>query len=250
MRQHFVVVIGPYNPCHAGMRVMHRLCHLLNVVGERAEVTTDVVNPAWNTPTATHFNAESIFIYPEVVHGNPCEARRVVRYVLNKPGVIGGDVRYGDQEMVWVYQKDFLAAAQEATSETLGEERILTLGVIEPEWFYHDRSIPKLYDCLYVGKGGATRERVHLQGEENMVRITRDFPTTRALTGKLLQGCRTLYSYDTCSALNGEALICGATVVLIHPDGSTTRHEPTPTNYVADYYYYSVSFACQLRSCP
>ncbi|MBN1085470.1 hypothetical protein JNO12_11785 [Erwinia aphidicola] len=54
------------------------------------------MNPAWNTPVisfedylAYSEGGEScIAIYPEVVQGNPLNAPVVVRYMLNREGVI------------------------------------------------------------------------------------------------------------------------------------------------------------------
>jgi hypothetical protein len=235
----FVVAIGPYRSNSAGMRVMHRLCHLLNVVGARAAVTTDVVNPAWNTPTATDISPETVVIYPEVVAGNPLGARRVVRYVLNHPGLLGGESRYGDDEMVFYFMPRFRESAQAAAGEVIDDSRQLTLSVIEPDLFYHDRSRPRTYDCIFVGKGTHVRECVQIEGEDRMARVTPDYPTSRAETARLLQGCRTLYSYDDCSGLNNEALICGCQVLLVRDDGTTEVYEDAEgicARYVELYY--------------
>jgi hypothetical protein len=236
MAFHFVVVIGPYQSNSAGIRVMHRLCHLLNVVGQHATVTTDVVNPAWNTPPATVLSDESIVVYPEIMPGNPCGAKRVIRYVLNKPGLLGGPTSYDDHEMVFYHQERFREAAQAATREPLDRRRELPISIIEPDLFYHDRSLPRLYDCLYIGKGAHLREKFRLQYEDKLVTITSSYPTTRALTAKLLQGCRILYTYDDCTSLVREALICGARVQLITSDGTLTDLQENVSNYVAEYY--------------
>jgi hypothetical protein len=233
---HFIVAIGPYRSNSAGVRVMHRLCHLLNVIGQHATVATDVVNPAWNTPTAALISDETIAVYPEVVPGNPCGAKRVIRYVLNQPGLLGGTSYYDDNEMVFYYHERFREVAQAATREPLDRRRELPISVIEPDLFYHDRSLPRPYDCLYVGKGAHLREKYRLQYEDKVVTISSSYPTTRALTARLLQSCRTLFSYDDCTALLREALICGARVQLITADGTLTDWHEDISNYVAEYY--------------
>jgi hypothetical protein len=233
---HFIVVIGPYRSSSAGIRVMHRLCHLLNVIGQQATVTTDVVNPLWNTPAATGISDESILIYPESLSGNPCGAKRIIRYVLNKPGLLGGTSHYDDEEMVFYYQERFREAAQAATRESLDSRRELPISIIEPDLFYHDRSLPRLYDCLYIGKGAHLREKFRLQHEDKVVTISSTYPTTRALTAKLLQGCRILYTYDDCTALTREAIICGARVQLISADGTLSEWREDVRGYAADYY--------------
>ena len=97
-RRPYYVEAPPYRRTSAGIKVLHLLCHTLNLIGEEAYVTTDSVNPALRTPTITaevvrrHLEAgvEPIVVYPEVVKGNPRNARSVVRYLLNRAGMIGG----------------------------------------------------------------------------------------------------------------------------------------------------------------
>ena len=36
-------------------------------------------------------NTTELCFYPEVVSGNPVMAKRVIRYVCNVPGLLGGD---------------------------------------------------------------------------------------------------------------------------------------------------------------
>jgi hypothetical protein len=45
---------------------------------------------------------DAIAIYPEVVPATPFGARRVVRWALNNPGLLGGETRFADDEMVRV----------------------------------------------------------------------------------------------------------------------------------------------------
>ena len=44
---------------------------------------------------ATYDNGNFVAIYPEIYHGNPTGANTVVRYILNKPGVMGTSVQSG-----------------------------------------------------------------------------------------------------------------------------------------------------------
>ena len=95
---------------------MHLLCHALNSIGEEAYVYPTETNPTLNTPLVTpeisarHKAAgrEPIVIYPEVVPGNPRRAASVVRYVLNRAGLLGGDSVYADTELVFGFGRNAL----------------------------------------------------------------------------------------------------------------------------------------------
>ena len=111
LRRPYYIETPPYRRSSAGIRVMHMLCHVLNRLGEEAYVFTSEVNPDLNTPTVTedvvrrHLQAgrEPIVVYPEIVSGNPRRAKSVVRYVLNVPGLIGGDKTFADTELIYAY---------------------------------------------------------------------------------------------------------------------------------------------------
>src|SRR6185295_8456760 len=94
----FVIYCPPYTEKSSGVRALHRLCHLLNTAGYRAVVHTRTlgphsVNKKWQTPLWSEGStAEStVVIYPEIIVGNPLQAKRIVRWTLNYPGVFAGD---------------------------------------------------------------------------------------------------------------------------------------------------------------
>jgi hypothetical protein len=96
----FLIWVPEYRHTSCGISVLHRLCHLLNENGYKAFVNTSVTNPEWNTPTKTFASDDTVVIYPEIVHGNPFGAKRIIRWVLNDPGKIGGPLQYGPEEYV------------------------------------------------------------------------------------------------------------------------------------------------------
>ena len=49
-----------------------------------------------------------ITIYPEVISGNPFNAKNVVRYVLYYPGWHAGDKEYSDDELIITYTNEYL----------------------------------------------------------------------------------------------------------------------------------------------
>jgi hypothetical protein len=192
----------------ACQKTMHRLCHELNEAGQEAYVAYQLRNPAWNTPChSPPLDGEWIAIYPEIIKGNPWKAPRVVRYVLNNPGRLGGDKVYDSSEIVYVFHESF-------NDVGVPPERILHLPTIELD-LYYDRHLPREGAVFYVGKGQQTRD---LRGTE----ITNDLKRDRPLLAETLNRATVMYTFDNVTAMVDIARLCGCPVVLI-PDG---EHQP------------------------
>ncbi len=177
----------------------------------------------WNTPHYRGPIGDAVVVYPEVVSGNPLKARRVVRWVLNNPGLIGGDKRYADDEMVFVYDRQRLEVASRATAAPLGPERVLWMGLVDPRHIYADPSVPRTMDCSFTHKGRALRDRLPLPTGVRAEALEDMTPTFAAL-GDVLRRTRTLYSYDHYSNVLREAAICGCDVRVVGEDG--VWHDP------------------------
>jgi hypothetical protein len=113
-----------YAPCWrenaAGIRVLHYLCDSLNKAGYQSflvlhnpfesEIQTNLL---LNTPVLSeeqanlHFNDGRVptVVYSETIPGNPLRASRVVRYLLNYPGALGGPKRFKSDEILISYTK-------------------------------------------------------------------------------------------------------------------------------------------------
>jgi hypothetical protein len=197
------------------------------------------LHPAWNTPARDMLlTDQTIVIIPEIVVAHP-SLQRVVRWVLNVPGLLGGPKTYDEREMVFYYSDYFRAGAQAATAEVLTDERELMVHTIEPELFYNDRSRARLYDCVYIGKGEAIYARVQPREIRDALIIKRAatvWPANRAETAAVLRGCRRLYSFDGVTALVHEGIICGAEVFFVREDGTIERADYDLANYARNYY--------------
>jgi hypothetical protein len=213
----YVLAGANFERASAGTRACHRLVHEINGRGLRA-YSLGAVNPEWDETRLTREGAwlmcavaGAVAVYPEVVTGNPLRARNVARWVLNTPGYLGGDAAYDPSELVFTWSRRFYDT-----------DRVLTVSVIEPELFNTDGSPTKTLDCYYVGKGdlrGAARVAL----TDGMTEITSSWPPTRREVADLLRRTRTLYTYDDCTSLIGEALQCGCRVVLLPEEREVTR---------------------------
>ena len=131
----FIIYTPLYNENTGGIVVLHKLCQLLNSIGETALVWYDC-NPLsvnslktfkrkiryfaniwfnknkfetpYNLKLATKDDLrDSVVIYPEVIAGNPLNAKNVVRWLLYKPGKHTGVTDYGLNDLFFYFLKEF-----------------------------------------------------------------------------------------------------------------------------------------------
>lgn len=208
MRRKYLIWSFDYYPDSAGQKTMHRLCHELNQAGQEAYVAYPKRNPAWNTPYhGRPLSGDWIAVYPEIIAGNPWKAPRVVRYVLNTPGKLGGDTTYEPSEIVYVFHERF-------NDIGVPRERIMFLPTIELD-IYTDRHEPREGALYYVGKGQKTRDL-------DAVELTNDMKRDPHELADRLNRATVLYTFDMTTAMAVIARLCGCPVVLI-PNGEYTR---------------------------
>ena len=214
----YIVFAPDYLHRNAGRRVLHKLCHLLNQAGQSAYIYKSRTNRKWNTPRISGrkakamINQGAIVVYPEVTAGNPLKAKTVVRYILNNPGLLGGDKTYDPSEILFCFSKHLLQAG-------MSQERILAIPAIDTDIFYKDNRVERDIDYLvYFGKhalvpGYPKKNIIHTNWPKNPVQL-----------GQMLRRCKKLVSYDNLTALNFEATLCGCPVVIM-PDGFRKRED-------------------------
>jgi hypothetical protein len=207
----FVIATPSYSEGSAGIVALHALCDRLNQLGYAARLCPIGehfgTNPEWETPLLTLDDIEAgIVVYPEIVHGNPLRGRRVVRWLLNRPGYItgGGMGQHAD---------DLLIAYSSAIAPGLFA---LPLPVVDPDVFF-PKDVPGEGVVFWRGKGTARPEALdHIP--PHAVEITRTWPERRTELAALLRRAAVLYSLDSMTALNLEATLCGTPVVLFADD--------------------------------
>jgi hypothetical protein len=214
-----------YRHASAGPKALHRLCHELNEVGERAYVAHTPTNPEWNTPThGSSFDGEWIAVYPEVVSGNPWGAPRVARWVLNVPGKLGGDAVYDAIERVFSWDPAFLDDVPFLWAPTLETD------------IYSDCGEARNGALYFVGRAPKTQEL------PDAVEITQAMRDDRYALADVLNRAEVLYSFEPQTGMVGLAQLCGCPVVVV-PTGQ--RYEPD--GFRAAYEAKRLTFRDQLR---
>lgn len=224
-RTPFYIVAPRYVRTSAGIKALHLLCHHLNSLGVPAFMvilprafTRQSTNPDWNTPLLTqaiadHHHAQGltpVTVYAETVPGNPLHAPVVMRYVLNYPGLLGGDTHYAANEILYGYSKKL--------AEAVGvPDQVLFMPLSDAHLFTPPpEGSPRAGSCFSASKYQQVHGGKLLPITEGAVEITRDQPDspTQAQIADLFRRSEFFFTYEN-TALIIEALLCGCTVVCL-----------------------------------
>ncbi|WP_374244316.1 glycosyltransferase [Zoogloea sp.] len=216
-RRPYYIEAPAYRRTSAGIRVLHLLCHALNGIGEEAYLYPTDTNPLLNTPLVTpelierHKAAgrEPIVVYPEVVPGNPRNAASVVRYVLNRAGLLGGDSVYADTELIFGFGLN-------ALPEGADPQNILFLPPIDTALFNnlnnpHDTQ--RSGSLLYPGRHQAALSQYPRLAAEATL-ITYSWPESHEALAALLRRSEVVYCFES-TAIAAEAALCGCPAVIL-----------------------------------
>ncbi|MCP9820991.1 hypothetical protein KBZ18_16040 [Synechococcus sp. Cruz-9H2] len=155
---------------------------------------------------------DGIVVYPEIVKGNPLGAKRVVRWLLNRPGYIMGNPMKAGHD-------DYIVAWSRILDPT---KPILNLQISD-DGLFNPLALPsKEGELVYLGKGDPKARRPEI--DNGRIEVTKSWPTTHVELANLLRHSKVIYSYDTLSGVNYEATLCGTLCVII-PNGPYTKDD-------------------------
>lgn len=215
----YIIWAYPYRSNSGGIIVLHKLCHMLNELGEQAylwpgEGSFDDLPTCdkYNTPIAKpEFVEDSIVIYPEIVNGNPINAKHVVRWILNTPGFISGDGIYDKNDFILYFSKAF-TGGKRTTGNFL---QLFEMNNVIYQDYKHERS-----GSCFVRRRGRNRELIHNIAES--VEITNTTPSQDLVD--LFNSKKYFFSYDDATFLSLQAAMCGCISVVI-PNANVTPEE-------------------------
>ena len=212
----YIVHSPSYTYMHSGVRCLHLLCHHLNRLGYRSYINTQVINPNFETPVADTEVLErlrregsvEIVIYPEVTNGNPLNAERVVRYLLNKPGYLTGVgvEGFGLGDFFIHYADEFLPPGLKSLKVRIP---LVDQDVYRPPEQWTLRDLFAVYTVRYQPDMASFPAWVR-----NVETISRARPREPPALVELYHRSRALISGERTSAIN-EAIHCGCPVIII-----------------------------------
>jgi hypothetical protein len=208
----------------AGIKVLYLLCQELNRIGA----------PAWialHGPTAENMeypvpvlsqeiinkHAENEFktigIYTESVLGNPLNTAITVRWILNYPGLLGGQKIFKD-DFILAYSKNLATASKKCKPNARIE--VLYLPALNLKEMLEAREAARTnsekYSLIYAQKFRSLGGKIS-PVQQSTIEITRveKSSTNRQQTLKLIAGAEQVYVYENTTVIT-EAQILGTPV--------------------------------------
>lgn len=250
MKNRFVIFAPSYTPDAGGIIVLHKLCHLINKLDGEAvlyplfpqykisrenlsgiySLVKNFVgsylrryktNPSFNTPV---FNGDirdsDIIIYPEIVFGNPLNAKNVVRWLLNKPGFFTGDVFYGSNELFYKFNHGLVDDFK--CYNSIVSENILNILHI-PHEIYNEKNTSDVRTgvAYSIRKDESKPQNYH---PSDAVLID---GLSHSEIADILKRVKTFISYDSYSAYSLFAVLCGCESIVV-PERNVTKDEWYP----------------------
>jgi hypothetical protein len=186
------------NSVSAGVNALYELCDDLKTLGYNSNILL------WSE--FHNLQNDDIVVYPEVVNGNPLGAKNVVRYVLNREGVLTGKgMDASSTDFIFSWAKIY---------HSNSHANLLKYSIPE---FFNDvdtkSALDRNIDCTYIGKGSIYTQCTVVK---NTIDINKNNPISKSALADLLRNTRFLYTYDTLTSIINEAILCGAMIVPLH----------------------------------
>lgn len=226
---------------------MHRLCLLLNELGYEAFLTRQPKGipayrdnlfhvlfrillwkaqafflsyrtlPSLQNRIITHskkpFDKNWIVVYPEIVFGNPLDARNVVRWLLHRPGFHSGHIFFGSGEFLIDFNEFAVDYFHHGSYKSPLKLHVLSI----PFDLYNTRdALPseKRKGTAYCMRKGKGRRIEHDLTDSVLID---DMPHDEV--AKILKRVKTFISYDTYTAYSWFATLCGAESIVVPEPG-------------------------------
>ena len=175
-------------------------------------------NPGWNTPIfdfdlfgQTDPFEGKVVVYPEIVSGNPLQARQVVRWLLHNPGFHSQEVHFGVNELHFRFSHETVPAIIPGSFVS-----DLVLTIVHVPWeFYNMNDVPaERRGVAYSLRKGAYKPLVH--DVENSTLID---GKTHAEVASIFKNSQLFISYDSRSMYSQLASLCGCDSVIVPDPG-------------------------------
>ncbi|MRD73051.1 hypothetical protein GH865_07300 [Rhodocyclus tenuis] len=216
-RHPYYILAPDFTPRSAGIRCLHLLCHALNELGEEAYLFhAKTTSPKLRTPLLDaetlrrHFTLGlyPVAVYPEVYAGNPLQLPAVARWLLNRPGHLGGDSVFPESDLLFAYDGWCIPPGMNLP--------YLSMPSTDTTVFNNDNNpadSQRRGACYYANKALAFGAKIRPEHRQ-LTSLCHDIPRSPAEIADILRRSEVLYCYEQ-SAIIHEARACGCPVLLV-----------------------------------
>ena len=164
----------------------------------------------FNTPPfpLDRVDDDCIVVYPEVVSGNPLNAKNVIRWFLNKPGFFTNEINYGPNELYFYYAKHFNCFK---LNPNINHK--LTLLWINSRVFKKTNFGQRSGTCYMLRKGKG-RSIVHDLSDS----ICLDGRSNEGIAA-IMNQCKQFICYDLYTMYSRYAVMCGCDSIVVPQPG-------------------------------
>lgn len=205
-----------------GSIALHRLADLISSEGEACYVLSNKTTEGSLSKNLSDYNKDldsgkithenTMILYPEVAFGNPYGFPNVTRWLLNTPGVCGGDGIYGENDLIYKYY-DYFKAPDE--SKVRGELRTFQLKLDK----FYNKNLDRSGECYIVKKGKNKVLDKHDKDSLDIGSYINDDYLSDVFNRK-----KRFISYDSMCFHLQQASLCGCLPIVI-PDKGVTKEE-------------------------
>lgn len=177
------------------------------------------INPDFETPIADKkVLNDAIVVYPETVDGNPLKSKRVVRWLLHKPGFFRPWVRFGPDELTYFYNPEFAEGVA-----GIDQENHLRVTWLRSDVYFDRKLSNRSGACRLIRKGRFTGLG-EVPEEDDAILID---DMTHEEKAEVFNTTEVLYSHDPFTQYLIYAAMCGCTPVIIPQLDQTLHNELT-----------------------
>jgi hypothetical protein len=216
----FVIYTYDYSPSSGGIKVMHKLCDILNTNGYESylmpiHIRDDFYTCSdYNTPLVTNEilnNLDNcIVLYPEGIRYNPLNAKNIVRWILG-PSHQQDAETYSKSDLIYwymdYYYTDYLGQKENQLQITEFHSNV-----------FKNMNYERKNSCYTIRKGKPTK----FTHPENSKFISFDAPGDLIWLSNLFNTTEKFYCYDNYTFLYVQAAMCGCISIVI-PDPNVSK---------------------------
>ncbi len=199
MRKPYIIYAPPYSSLSAGIKALHMLNDALNADGYLS------ITLPMGVAESINVDPEAIVIYPEIVVGNPLNAKHVVRWLLYYAGRYRGNRDFPDTDLCVGYTK--------LIAKDFGTNAVLFLPTVDETVF-----TPPPYGTIRKGSCFYAHKHRTFYGST----INPDMAGTEITNPgqsrdeiiRILQTSEVMFAYED-TAMIIEAVLCGCPVVCV-----------------------------------